>query len=123
MNVTKSEMAALEARDALHAWMFDAGCSEAVIADALIVVNELVTNAVMHADSDSVVMAVLEDMRTATRGPRQRPHGAGPGRADQRTADSASPSSPHCVTPGAGNPPATANGSGRKRSVDPHPIG
>ena len=63
MNVTKSEMAALEARDALHAWMFDAGCSAAVISDALLVVNELVTNAVMHADSDAVVMAVLQDMR------------------------------------------------------------
>jgi anti-sigma regulatory factor (Ser/Thr protein kinase) len=63
MNVTKSEMAAVEARDALHAWMFDAGCSEAVIADALIIVSELVTNAVMHADSDSVVIAVLDDMR------------------------------------------------------------
>jgi anti-sigma regulatory factor (Ser/Thr protein kinase) len=63
MNVTRSEMAAVEARDALHAWMFDAGCSEAVIADALIIVSELVTNAVMHADSDSVVIAVLDDMR------------------------------------------------------------
>ena len=63
MNVTKSELAALEARDALHAWMFDAGCSSAVIADALIIVSELVTNAVMHAESDSVVVAVLDDMR------------------------------------------------------------
>jgi two-component sensor histidine kinase len=63
MNVTKSETAALEARDALHAWMFDVGCSESVITDALIIVNELVTNAIMHADSDAVVMAVLQDMR------------------------------------------------------------
>jgi two-component sensor histidine kinase len=63
MNVNKSEMAPMEARHALHAWMADAGCPDAVITDGLVIVSELVTNAVKHADSASVVVAVLDDMR------------------------------------------------------------
>jgi two-component sensor histidine kinase len=39
------------------------GCPEHVADDALIVVDELVTNAVMHAASESIVVALLDDHR------------------------------------------------------------
>ena len=63
MNVTRSEMAAGEVRAALWIWLTEAGCSDEVTSDALIVIDELVTNAVTHAGSDSVVTALLDDMR------------------------------------------------------------
>ncbi len=63
MNVARSEFASIEARDALSEWLADAACTDAIKSDALIVVNELVTNAVTHARSDAVVVAILDDMR------------------------------------------------------------
>ena len=53
----------MEARGALSVWLADADCPDAIKSDALIVVNELVTNAVTHARSDAVVVAILDDMR------------------------------------------------------------
>jgi anti-sigma regulatory factor (Ser/Thr protein kinase) len=63
VHVAKSETASREARDALSAWLTDVGCSEEITSDALVIVAELVTNAVMHADSDALIVAILDDMR------------------------------------------------------------
>ena len=62
MNVAKSVLAS-DTRAVMHTWLAEVGCSQEVIGDALIVVDELVTNVVTHAESDSVVVAVLDDMR------------------------------------------------------------
>ena len=51
------------ARRALGTWLAAVHCPEYVVADALLLVSELVTNAVVHARSASIVLAVFDDDR------------------------------------------------------------
>lgn len=51
------------ARRAVEAWLENVECDGPSSQDALLVVSELVTNAVMHAVSDSVVVASFDDHR------------------------------------------------------------
>ena len=52
-----------EARHALRDWLTTVSCPEQLRDDILLVVSELVTNAVVHARSDPIVVAMFDDGR------------------------------------------------------------
>jgi anti-sigma regulatory factor (Ser/Thr protein kinase) len=52
-----------EARHAIGQWLAGLPCSDRVTSDAMVVVSELVTNAVVHARSDPVVVAAFDGGR------------------------------------------------------------
>jgi anti-sigma regulatory factor (Ser/Thr protein kinase) len=69
-------------RRALSSWLRDVECSAATSRDVILVVSELVTNAVVHAGSVHRVVAALVDARLRievydrdSRPPRLRPDG------------------------------------------------
>jgi anti-sigma regulatory factor (Ser/Thr protein kinase) len=51
------------ARQAMREWLADVPCSNAVVEDALVVVSELTTNALMHAGSAATVVASFDHGR------------------------------------------------------------
>ena len=51
------------ARQAVREWLADVGCSDAVVEDALVVVSELTTNAVIHAGSAATIVASFDHGR------------------------------------------------------------
>jgi anti-sigma regulatory factor (Ser/Thr protein kinase) len=59
----RSAGAPREARHAMRDWLATVGCPEQLREDMLLVVSELVTNAVIHARSDPVVVAMFDDGR------------------------------------------------------------
>jgi anti-sigma regulatory factor (Ser/Thr protein kinase) len=52
-----------QARHALGEWLTGLSCPEHIASDALVVVSELVTNAVVHAHSDPLVVAAFDEDR------------------------------------------------------------
>jgi anti-sigma regulatory factor (Ser/Thr protein kinase) len=58
-----SDRAPGTARRALEPWLNELDCGEGVAEGALIVLSELVTNAVMHTTTDAVVVATFDDQR------------------------------------------------------------
>jgi anti-sigma regulatory factor (Ser/Thr protein kinase) len=63
LELDNAETAPATARCAVQAWLADVDCGGVSPEDALLVVSELVTNVVMHAVSESVVVARLDDHR------------------------------------------------------------
>jgi anti-sigma regulatory factor (Ser/Thr protein kinase) len=63
LELSNVETAPATARHAVEAWLADVECDGPSSRDALLVVSELVTNAVMHALSESVVVASFDDHR------------------------------------------------------------
>ncbi len=59
----RSAGAPREARHAVRDWLSTVACPERVREDMLLVVSELVTNAVVHAQSDPVVVGMFDDGR------------------------------------------------------------
>ena len=51
------------ARQAVREWLADVPCTDAVVEDALVVVSELTTNALIHADSAATIVASYDDGR------------------------------------------------------------
>ena len=52
-----------EARHAVGDWLVNVACPDQILEDALLVVSELVTNAVVHARSDPIVVVMFDDGR------------------------------------------------------------
>jgi anti-sigma regulatory factor (Ser/Thr protein kinase) len=63
------------ARDALESWIGTHDSAAPLLDDALLVVSELVTNAVIHTSSDSVVTAAFDDCRLRIEVHDHNPHG------------------------------------------------
>ena len=59
----RSLAAPREARHALREWLAEEPCPDRVRRDALTVLSELVTNAVVHARSDAVIVGMFDDGR------------------------------------------------------------
>jgi anti-sigma regulatory factor (Ser/Thr protein kinase) len=51
------------ARQAMREWLASVRCPDRVSADALLVVSELLTNAVVHARSEATIVASFDDGR------------------------------------------------------------
>jgi anti-sigma regulatory factor (Ser/Thr protein kinase) len=51
------------ARQAMREWLTDVPCPDALAADALLVVSELTTNALIHAGSPATIVALFDDGR------------------------------------------------------------
>ncbi len=63
VELENSDLAAGTARRALESWLRTVQCDRSVSDDALVVVSELVTNAVRHTESAPVVIATFDDER------------------------------------------------------------
>jgi anti-sigma regulatory factor (Ser/Thr protein kinase) len=63
VELTDTDTAPAHARAMVGPWLADLGCGTAFVDDALIVVSELVTNSVLHAASDSVIVVLFDDHR------------------------------------------------------------
>jgi two-component sensor histidine kinase len=63
VELDNSDRAPGRARRILEPWLGGLDCGEDVAEGALIVVSELVTNAVMHTATDAVVVATFDDQR------------------------------------------------------------
>jgi anti-sigma regulatory factor (Ser/Thr protein kinase) len=82
----RSAHAPSEVRRVLAVWLQNVECSDEIKADAMLVASELVTNAVVHARSAPVMIAVFDDGRRRLEvedaepdSPRPRPAGERPG--------------------------------------------
>ena len=51
------------ARQAMREWLTDVPCPDALAEDALLVVSELTTNALIHAGSAATIVALFDDGR------------------------------------------------------------
>ena len=51
------------ARQAMREWLADVPCPDALAEDALLVVSELTTNALVHAGSAATIVALFDDGR------------------------------------------------------------
>jgi anti-sigma regulatory factor (Ser/Thr protein kinase) len=61
--LSRSEFAPRQARRAVARWLVGVGCPEETKGDVLLVVSELVTNAVTHAHAAPIVEASFDDGR------------------------------------------------------------
>jgi len=59
----RSLQAPRTARSAIGEWLTTQSCSQRVREDSMVVVSELVTNAVVHARSEPLVVATIDDGR------------------------------------------------------------